>query len=228
MLPHNNYPIGNGALCAVLSLVIRGFMMKLSLRMPVLLLVFLFTSGFVVATEIAFDPQEIPPLNERALLAHQQGDYRQAARLYQQLLPMVAQHFGEQSRERALILSSLADTQLSLRQYLQAEEYYQAALVILQAIADGRGQAIVLNGLAASLYLRRQYGKAEPLFKQALELLEQLPAPDVQNRLLVLDNLASLYKTIRRNNLAEEYQSRANLLRQVTQGPGQPADSQSR
>ncbi len=162
---------------------------------------------------LAADPQHIQALNDEALSLHAAGRYDEAARHYRELLPMLDEQFGPNSLEAARIKASLGDTQLARRQFPEAEKTYRAVLDDLPEGSPPLLRADALNGLASALYMRRQYGKAEPLYQQAREILEAQPSVPRERLLLVLDNLSSLYQTLRRDAGAEQYRQRARQLR---------------
>ncbi len=161
----------------------------------------------------AADPQQIQTLNDEALSLHSAGDYEQAEQRYQELLPLLKEHFGMGSIEEARIRASIADTQLARQHYEEAEQSYRQVLALLEQHHDTLLRADALNGLASALYLRRHYGQAEPLYLEANALLEAEPAAPVEQRLLVLDNLAALYQTLGRGHQARPYQDQARELR---------------
>lgn len=159
--------------------------------------------------------QEAQACNEQALALHAQGEYAQAAARYEAILPAITAHFGDDSREVAHVLSGLADTLAARQQYAQAEQVYDRALIIYAAHDDRLAQAGVLNGQAAAFYMRRQYGRAEPLFRRALELLEAERGDVHADLVPVLENLAALYQTLRRDDRAQAYQQRVRAVREA-------------
>ncbi|MCQ6263492.1 tetratricopeptide repeat protein [Alcanivorax sp. MM125-6] len=161
----------------------------------------------------AADPRHIQALNDEALSLHAAGDYAQAAQRYRELLPLLDEHFGPDSLEAARIRASLADTQLARKQFKDAEASYRDVLAAPATDQHPLLRADALNGLASALYMRRQYGKAEPLYQQARKLLEAQPSPPPERLALVLDNLSSLYRTLRRDAQAERYDEQARKLR---------------
>ncbi|MFP1682938.1 tetratricopeptide repeat protein [Alloalcanivorax sp. C16-1] len=172
---------------------------------------------------LAADPQHIQALNDEALSLHAAGRYDEAARHYRELLPLLDEHFGPNSLEVARIRASLGATQLARRQYREAAKTYRAVLDGLPEAGSPRLRADALNGLASALYMRRQYGKAEPLYQQAREILEAQPSVPREQLLLVLDNLSSLYRTLRRDSQAEQYRQQAQELRREREEAGEDA-----
>lgn len=166
-----------------------------------------------VAMASPASPERIQALNEEALQRHGEGDYAQAAVLYQQLLPLLDEYFGADSVEVARITASLADTQAARKQYQEAEQSYRDALAMLDGHDEPLLEADVLNGLASALYMRRRYGAAEPLYLQALARLEGQPRIASSRRLLVLDNLVALYLTLGRSDRAAHYRRQGRALR---------------
>ena len=166
--------------------------------------------------ELDSQAQRTQQLNEQALAHHERGEYEQAAALYEQVLPLVEQHFGTDSREAGRVLAGLADTQFMRKQYEQAAASYQRAIRIFET---QEGEAVALAGaldaLARVHYAQRQYSKAEPLFQRALATLEAELGPEHVDLLPVLDNLAALKLTTHREEQAREFQLRARSIRKA-------------
>ncbi|AFT69650.1 Kinesin light chain-like protein [Alloalcanivorax dieselolei B5] len=184
-----------------------------SMTLKPLSLILVFTLS---APVLAVNPQRVQSLNDQALSLHSEGNYQQAEDHYRQLLPLLEEHFGVGSIEEAKIRASIADTQLARQQYDEAEQTYRQVLALLERHHDTLLEADALNGLASALYLRRRYGQAEPLYLQANTLLKAEPSAPLEQRLLVLDNLAALYQTLGRGHQARQYQDQARRLRRNT------------
>lgn len=159
--------------------------------------------------------QAVEARNEQALAHHGRGEFAEAAALYESALPQVQALFGGDSVEVGRVLVSLADTHSERKQYPEAEALYQRAVTIYQGHqGEGPALAAALNDWASLRYAQRQYGKAAPLFHRALETLEGLHGTIHPDLLLVLDNLATLYRTMGREAQAEEYRRRARAIRE--------------
>lgn len=166
--------------------------------------------------ELALDARRAQDLNEQALKHHTLGEYQEAARLYEQALPIVEQHLGADSVEAARVLANLADTYEQRKDHARAAALYRRALDIYEEHADeAAAQATVLNRLASVHYIQRQYAKAAPLFKRSLQLMESIRGADHVDLLPMLDNLAALYLTTHRDDRAEEFLRRAATIRKM-------------
>jgi len=104
--------------------------------------------------------------------------------------------------ERALELSSdereQAESQLLLGNLAvdsgdlaPAQEHYQAALSLYEALRDGRGQAQALNNLGIVHYYFGKYDQAEAYYSRALKLSRQLN--DQREIGKILNNLGQIY-----------------------------------
>ncbi|MEP0914161.1 tetratricopeptide repeat protein [Leptolyngbya sp. GB1-A1] len=154
----------------------------------------------------------------------QQGRYREAGLLYEELVEIGKQRWGEEHPEVAISLNNLASLYESQGRYAEAEPLFLQAMQLRQRLLgpDHLQVAISLNNLAGLYHSQGRYGEAEPLYQQALQLWQCLLGPDHPQVATSLNNLASLYKSQGRYGEAEPLLLQAMQLRQRLLGSDHP------
>ncbi|MEP0914159.1 tetratricopeptide repeat protein, partial [Leptolyngbya sp. GB1-A1] len=154
----------------------------------------------------------------------EQGRYREAGLLYEELVEIRKQRWGEEHPDVANSLNNLAYLYESQGRYGEAEPLYQQALQQLQQLLGPEHPQIAssLNNLAALYKAQGRYGEAEPLLQQALQLRQQLLGPEHPQIASSLNNLALLYKSQGRYGEVEPLLQQALQLNQQLLGPEHP------
>jgi tetratricopeptide (TPR) repeat protein len=135
-------------------------------------------------------------LDRLAQTYHTQGDYRNAAPLYEKSLRIVERVLGKQHPDYATSLNNLALLHYSQGEYDKALALYEQALQIYE---QGGKQhpyyATSLNNLAGLYQSQGAYDKALPLYEQALQIRKQALGQQHPDYATSLNNLAGLYQS---------------------------------
>jgi tetratricopeptide (TPR) repeat protein/CHAT domain-containing protein len=154
----------------------------------------------------------------------QQGHYAEAARIGEQLLIKVEEHFGPEHYATANVLNSLGYAYKGMGDYARAKPYYQRALAIReQALGpEHPDTAVSLSNLAMLYDDLGDYASAERLLKRALAIREKVLGPEHPDTALTLNNLGYLYRNTGDYRTAETYYRRALAIDEKMQGPEHP------
>ncbi|MGH2508762.1 MAG: tetratricopeptide repeat protein, partial [Ktedonobacteraceae bacterium] len=109
------------------------------------------------------------------------------------------EEFGLVEDEAAQLLLCLGSYRLQRAYYQEAEQYFNQALHICQALetlasTEHPGTSYALNSLALLYHMRGHYQQAEDIYHQALELRKNAAKPDQHAVAQTYNNLANLYK----------------------------------
>jgi tetratricopeptide (TPR) repeat protein len=160
---------------------------------------------------------------------HEQINYREAERLYQQALKIYQEQLGIKHLATASSLHNLAGLYEAQGRYTEAERLFQLALTIRieQLGINHPDTASSLNTLAGLYQSQGRYIEAKPLYQQALTIrIEQLGInhPDTANS---LNNLATLYQSQGRYDEAEHLYQQALRITQEHLGINHPDTANS-
>jgi tetratricopeptide (TPR) repeat protein len=160
---------------------------------------------------------EADKLNELGRSASARGDYKNAARLYEQALLAHRAAGGDEMGEAAL-LANVGTAKARLRRFDEAETYMLQAIAIEEHGPNER-LARDLSNLAVLKSSRERYEAAEPLYRRALEILENDPGRNAEASALCLESLAELCRRTRRPDEAEGFFRRAVAAWERALGP---------
>jgi tetratricopeptide (TPR) repeat protein len=120
-------------------------------------------------------PDRVSLLLDLAYLVGCQGRQAEAERLYQQVITLRRQQFGDEHLEIAASLSELAALYRQQNRYSQVQPLLQQALAIRQRllIGDHPHIAETLHQLADSFCHQQLYAQAESLYQQALTIFRK-------------------------------------------------------
>ncbi|MGR3279224.1 tetratricopeptide repeat protein [Acaryochloris marina NIES-2412] len=155
---------------------------------------------------------------------HNQGRYRDAIRLYEQIVGSRQKLLGTEHPDVAQSLNNLAALYDNQGRYEAAEPLYVQALEMRQKLLGTEHPDVAgsLNNLAGLYKNQGRYEAAEPLYEQALEMHQKLLGtehPDVAGS---LNNLAGLYDNQGRYEAAEPLYVQALEMRQKLLGTEHP------
>ncbi|MDK2922298.1 MAG: hypothetical protein PWR24_1855 [Desulfonauticus sp.] len=158
-------------------------------------------------------------LMQESLKAAKGGDYFAAIALTELALQKAEQAFGPEDATVASSLNNLAYFHKTLKEYVQAEEYYKRCLDIRKKLYGLEHPAVAtsINNLASLYYVKGDYAAAEPLFKEALEVWKQTLGPNHPNVAICLENLAMLYQATNRQEEAQKLEAQAQAIRAQNQ-----------
>jgi hypothetical protein len=124
-------------------------------------------------------PDMVCALADSAYLCERQGRYLEAERLYQQVITLRQQRFGNGDLSLADSLLDLGTLYRAQERYSEAQPLFEQALTIRQHCLTHQHADVgnSLYQLAALYALQKQYRKAEPLYQQALEIARREVGP---------------------------------------------------
>ncbi len=159
-----------------------------------------------------------------AELYKNQGRYREAIILYEQIVVVRRELLGDRHPDVASSLNNLASLYGSQGRYEEAKPIYREALQLHRELLGDRHPNVAssLNNLAGLYDSQGRYEEAEPLYREALQLCRELLGdrhPDVASS---LNNLATLYRNQGRYEEAEPMYREALQLRRELLGDRHP------
>jgi tetratricopeptide (TPR) repeat protein len=179
---------------------------------------------------------EAEPLYERALAIlaetfRQQNKYAKAEPLFQRVISIKNREFKRRAfgqdhlhklhsiQDQSLFsMTGLASIFVSQCEYFRAEPLYRRVLSIRDnGLRPEQPELAVSLSNLASLYVHMgQYDKAEPLFTRAIAIFENSPGLRHPSLSTSIEGLAILYRKTGREQLAQEFQQRADFIRAIT------------
>jgi CHAT domain-containing protein/Tfp pilus assembly protein PilF len=145
-----------------------------------------------------------------------QGDYAQAAALYELVVDLAPEVFGAQSYSTGAVIHNLANLYQELGRYREAESCYLRAMEIVDA-ARGKGHIDTVstrNSLANVYTLLGRYEEAEQLHRECLKARENYYGPDDPAVAQTLNNLGLLLQDVGRYGEAEQAFRRSLAIRE--------------
>ena len=135
-------------------------------------------------------------LNNLAEFYYSNGDYDHAFTLYEELLAMYKENYGDDHSDTLASLNNLAELFRSKGEYDRALPLYEECLAKKKRVLgdDNPSTLISLNNLAILLKDMGDYDRALPLFKECLAKRKRVLGDDNPDTLESLNNLAKLRK----------------------------------
>jgi len=183
------------------------------------------TEPATIAAERSNQPgPDVEGMIEEAEELRLQGNYVEAAAIWQQLLTIAEEQLGPDDPAVALSLNNLATLLGNKGQFAAAEMLHRRSLAIHEKARgpDHPDVATSLNNLAILLNGQGQHGAAEPLYRRSLKILEKAFGPDHPNIASSLNNLAELLNNQGQYGAAESLVSRALSIQEKAFGPDHP------
>jgi tetratricopeptide (TPR) repeat protein len=159
-------------------------------------------------------------LNNLGNVAHDRGDSRQAAQLYEESLAILRRR-----SERwgiALLTNNLGNVARQERDLRKAERFYQEALALRRAERDEYGVAVTLNNLGVTHVLLKSLREALQELKDALTIRNQLG--DKSGIVESFEAIALLACRQGSNGLGRNLVGAASRIRREIGWPVAPAD----
>ncbi len=167
-------------------------------------LVLLLSTGAISSPSYA-QRSLVIPLCQSGGKAYEAGNYREAIRIFTEVLTMK----GLTPAEEALLLQSIGEAQRSLGQLKEADATLKKSLVIMDTVPKKQRQYLsVFNSMALVDQSLGRFTEAEALWKQA----EQNGKPDTYEMALVYNGLARHYGMWGKSKPEEDYLTRAGKL----------------
>lgn len=148
-----------------------------------------------------------------------QGRYQEAEPLIRRSLAIRIESLGAGHPYVAYNLSNLAENHYLQGDYVQAEQYFKEALIIRERVLGSAHPqtASTYYNLAKLASTQSQYEEAEALYQKALTMLEQSLGPDHPDVAIHLEHYVHLLHTLHREELARQFEARAQAIRATTQ-----------
>jgi len=171
------------------------------------------------------DLQVARTLYNLAILRRQQGEFTEAERLYRRALEIREREQGPDHPDVAVVLNNLAGLEAAQGHYDAAGPLLERALTIRQATLGDTHvlTAQSLNNLALLYAAQGNAAAAEPLYQRALSILEtaaehaeigaRKDGPQGEGLDRVLDNYAALLHETGRDAEADQFETRARVIR---------------
>ena len=196
----------------------------------VIVLVLAFDFHFVVNAQAPAEDDFPAQLNRRVVELYQQGKYKEAIPLAEELVTLRKHAKGDEDPDTARSLNNLAvlyhviwatmpkPNRCSKRLWRFAKK---------SLAAEHPDTATSLNNLAVLYQTMGDYAKAEPLFKEALEIRQKVLGREHPDTALSLNNLAELYQAMGDYAKAEPLYKEALEIRQKVLGREHPDTAQA-
>jgi tetratricopeptide (TPR) repeat protein len=157
----------------------------------------------------------------------EQGRYREAGSIYEQILVKRQKLFGQEHPSVAISLNNLALLYDNQGRYEEAEPLYIQALQMSQKLfgQEHPNVATSLDNLAGLYDNQGRYEEAEPLYIQALQMRQKLLGQEHLSVASSLNNLAKLYYNQGRYEEAEHLYAQGLQIRQKLLGQDHPNNS---
>jgi tetratricopeptide (TPR) repeat protein len=187
--------------------------------------------AFVIMLAIAFslalgaqapaDDRTPAELTERIDELENQGKYKEAIPLAEQLVVLARKARGDQDAGTAVSINTLAVLYERTREYAKAESLFKEALAIQQKVlgSEHPDVATSLNNLAELYESMGAYAKAEPLLVEALRIHQKVLGSEHPDTATSLDNLGALFLDMGAYAKAEPLFKKALEIRQKVLGP---------
>ena len=152
--------------------------------------------------------REARELGNQALEYHQQSDYVNAIKAFQEFL-IITRELGERQAE-GVALTYLGNSYLNLKCYAQAVEFFELGLPIVQEFNDLQGQGVILSGLGVAFENLGYFTRALESYFQLLNVAQTLQ--DFLLKGTALLGLSSTYNALGNDKRANEFNQKALSL----------------
>jgi tetratricopeptide (TPR) repeat protein len=143
-----------------------------------------------------------------------QGKFAEAEPLYRKSIEIEEKTLGPEHPDVAVGLTNLALFYGTQGKFGEAEQLYRRAAAIYEKrLGDHPNLAHSLNDLGAMYQAMGRNQEAETLYKRAVGILEKTLGPNQASVADVLENYASLLRTLRRDREAIEMETRAASIK---------------
>ena len=124
------------------------------------------------------------------------GRYEDALKQARQVLATARRLFGEEHRDTAMSLDTVASILRKMGKFEESEQYFLQALQIIRKHRQNApgDYAAALQNLAGLYRETGRYGESEQLYREAIESLKAVEPKDDQALISVYGNLAVLYQ----------------------------------
>ena len=188
-----------------------------------------FAEKIVEKLNMGKELEQIGFLSKFAYLLHYVGQYRETEKLFNSLLKIDRERWGENHPEVAIGYSNMGSVYAEQGEYEKAKELYEKSLRIHERML-GEGHpdtASIYNNLGLVYAAQREYEKAEELFEKSLRVYERIMGENHPYTATSCSCLASVYREQGKYVKAEELHQKSLRIRERALGENHPDTANS-
>ena len=188
-----------------------------------------FAEKIVEKLNMGKELEQIGFLSKFAYLLHYVGQYRETEKLFNSLLKIDRERWGENHPEVAIGYSNMGSVYEEQGEYEKAKELYEKSLRIHERVL-GEGHpdtASIYNNLGLVYAAQREYEKAEELFEKSLRVYERIMGENHPYTATSCSCLASVYREQGKYVKAEELHQKSLRIRERALGENHPDTANS-
>jgi tetratricopeptide (TPR) repeat protein len=157
-----------------------------------------------------------------ALTRQEQGDFKEAEKLYRRVLELREKYLPAESVEIASALNNVAAVLHAEARDQEADQLLRRAVLMAENAHDDRVLAASLNTLGLVLAGEGEPARAEPVLRRALAVFEKIGGADSVDAGKTLNNLAAIYSNDHELLKSEDCARRALAIYEKGLPPGHP------
>ena len=188
-----------------------------------------FAEKIVEKLNMGKELEQIGFLSKFAYLLHYVGQYRETEKLFNSLLKIDRERWGENHPEVAIGYSNMGSVYEEQGEYEKAKGLYEKSLRICERVL-GEGHpdtASIYNNLGLVYAAQREYEKAEELFEKSLRVYERIMGENHPYTATSCSCLASVYREQGKYVKAEELHQKSLRIRERALGENHPDTANS-
>ena len=188
-----------------------------------------FAEKIVEKLNMGKELEQIGFLSKFAYLLHYVGQYRETEKLFNSLLKIDRERWGENHPEVAIGYSNMGSVYEEQGEYEKAKGLYEKSLRIRERML-GEGHpdtASIYNNLGLVYAAQREYEKAEELFEKSLRVYERIMGENHPYTATSCSCLASVYREQGKYVKAEELHQKSLRIRERALGENHPDTANS-
>ena len=188
-----------------------------------------FAEKIVEKLNMGKELEQIGFLSKFAYLLHYVGQYRETEKLFNSLLKIDRERWGENHPEVAIGYSNMGSVYEEQGEYEKAKGLYEKSLRIRERVL-GEGHpdtASIYNNLGLVYAAQREYEKAEELFEKSLRVYERIMGENHPYTATSCSCLASVYREQGKYVKAEELHQKSLRIRERALGENHPDTANS-
>ena len=188
-----------------------------------------FAEKIVEKLNMGKELEQIGFLSKFAYLLHYVGQYRETEKLFNSLLKIDRERWGENHPEVAIGYSNMGSVYEEQGEYEKAKGLYEKSLRIHERVL-GEGHpdtASIYNNLGLVYAAQREYEKAEELFEKSLRVYERIMGENHPYTATSCSCLASVYREQGKYVKAEELHQKSLRIRERALGENHPDTANS-
>ncbi len=143
------------------------------------------------------DPLRLSALQYLGSVLYRQRDYREAVRVFGELLYLRRRAYGDEDRDTAMALTSYSNLMRTLGRFAEAEQGHREAYQVMLRV-HGRGHAATLwtlRGLVRALAAQEKFEEGRPFAEELLEhrrTIAERPEADAAQRIYYVRELLTI------------------------------------